>query len=350
MSNEITVKEALALPGAKFVDVRSESEYAEATVPEAVNIPLLRDEERVSVGAAYKHEGVDTASALGFEIVTPRLSGMIKKFQDLRHDGPLVVFCWRGGMRSKSICSLLESIGIPVFRMTGGYKAYRRYINEYLSGHLLHRTVVIHGLTGVGKTEVLEELRQMSAPAVDLEGLANNRGSVFGQIGMRPQPSQKMFEALLVRELVFWSEVGYIIVECESRRIGRIILPESLAEAMRAGIRILAYCPIDKRIERIKKIYGGESGENRAELKAAIVSLGQRVGKKRVLEFSQMVDAGQTDEVVEYLLVKYYDPLYKYPSQPDQDYDLSVNTSDIRKAAVQIKDFLDHRMQPQSTN
>lgn len=343
MAKEITITEALALPGAKFIDVRSESEFSEAAVPDAVNIPLLTDEERVRVGTAYKQHGVDEARSLGLEFVSPRLSAMVDDYRRMSVEGPLVVYCWRGGMRSKSVCSLLESLGIPVYRLVGGYKAYRRYVNEYLDRPLPHKVAVIHGLTGVGKTELLEELARLGSPSVDLEGLANNRGSVFGQIGMQPQPSQKMFDGLLVRELAFWEPLGHIIVECESRRIGRIILPASLVQAMKSGIRILAFCPIGERIRRIKRIYAGDDGDNKEELKKAIMSLGQRVGRKRAEEFSRQVDEGRLDEIVEYLLVHYYDPLYRYPDTADPSYDLSVDTSDIKAAAERIHSFLQNR-------
>jgi len=343
MAKEVTVKEALNMKGAKLIDVRSESEFSEATIPGSINIPLLRDSERAAVGAVYKQMGVNDARLLGLEYVTPRLPQMVKEYQELAVGGNLIVFCWRGGMRSKSVCSVLESMGLPVYRLVGGYKAYRRYVNEYLERELPHKVVVFHGLTGIGKTEILQELRKMSIPAVDLEGLANNRGSVFGQIGMKPQPSQKMFDGLLVRELAFWEPAGYIIVECESRRIGRIILPALLVESMRSGVKILGYCSIEKRKDRIKRIYAGSWDKNRLKLKEAIKSLEQRVGKKRTADFCEMVDKGNLDEIVEYLLIKYYDPLYSYPSGPDPEYDLSVNTDDIKKAAIQIRDFLNEK-------
>lgn len=340
MSRQITVKEALALPGAKLIDVRSESEFSEATLPGAVNIPLLRDEERAVVGTIYKHEGVEFARNKGLEYVAPRLSHIIKEFQELSGAGPLVAFCWRGGMRSKSVCSVLESVGIPVYRLVGGYKAYRRYVNEYLNRVLPHKAVVIHGNTGVGKTELLEELRRLALPAIDLEGLANNRGSVFGQIGLDPQPSQKMFEGLLVRELAFWEPTGYMVVECESRRIGRILLPDSLVQAMQSAVRILAYSSIENRTERIVRIYGGASDKNKKELKNALMSLTQRLGRTKVAEMLEMLDNDDLNEVAGYLLVNYYDPLYRYPNLPTGEYDLCVDTGDIKSAAEQIKEFL----------
>ncbi len=341
MVKEITVKDALRLPGAKLIDVRSEGEYAEATIPDALNIPLLRDEERRQVGTAYKQKGIKDARTLGLNFVSPRLPEMVKQYQELAGRGPIVVFCWRGGMRSKSVCSVLDNLGLQVYRLVGGYKAYRRYVNQYLNRPLPHRVAVIHGLTGVGKTEILRELRSKSAPAVDLEGLANNRGSVFGQIGMCPQPSQKMFDGLLVRELAFWEPKGYIIVECESRRIGRIILPSSLFEKMKSGTKILAYCSLKERIERIKRMYAGNNGQNKEELKTAIKSLEKRIGKSRAAEFGEMVDQGILDEVVEYLLVNYYDPLYHYPAQPAAGYDLCVDTTDPGRSAETIKNYLE---------
>ena len=347
MSKEITIQEALQLPGAKIIDIRSESEFAEATVPGALNIPLLSDEERAAVGTVYKEKGPDEARELGLQFVAPKLPELIRQFKETTGMGPVVVFCWRGGMRSKSVCSLLESVGLPVYRLVGGYKAYRRYVNKYLNKPLPHKVAVIHGLTGVGKTEVLDELRDMAVPAVDLEGLANNRGSVFGQIGMDPQPSQKMFEGLLAAELAIWESAGYIIVECESRRIGRIMLPDTLIEAMRNGIRILAYCPVKKRIERIKRIYSSKNRlglvENKEELKKAIKALEKRIGKQKTTEFNKMVDKGHLDDVVEYLLLNYYDPLYKYPAEASNEYDLSINTSDVSTAAKSIKKFLEER-------
>lgn len=342
MFNEITVQEALAMPGAKLIDVRSENEYAEATIPGAINLPILHDSERVQVGTAYRNQGVDDAKQLGLDFVSPRLPQIVKQYQELSNKEPVVVFCWRGGMRSKSVCSVLDVNGVPVYRLVGGYKAYRRYVNEYLERPLPHRVVVIHGLTGVGKTEVLYELQRLFEPAVDLEGLANNRGSVFGQIGLAPQPSQKMFESLLVKELAFWEQTGYIIVECESRRIGRISLPAVLVNAMRSGIHILAYCHIEERIQRIKRIYAGKIDSSKDGLNTAIMSLGQRLGKKKVGELTALVDRGCLNEVVEYLLIKYYDPLYKYPSQPSPEYDLNVDTTDIQRAAKTIKEYMNH--------
>jgi len=343
MVREVAIDEAIDA-GACFVDVRSPGEFTEATIPGAVNIPLLRDDERAQVGKVYKKEGADKARELGLTLVSPRLPELVREFSGLVRQGPVVVFCWRGGLRSKSMTSVLETMGLPVVRLTGGYKAYRRFVNNYLNRPLPHKIVVLHGLTGVGKTEVLLHLQQSGVSAIDLEGLAHNRGSVFGNIGMPPQPSQKMFEGRLATELRRVEKTGYAVVECESRRIGRIILPQSMVDGMREGLHILLYCSMEKRVERIVEIYATGSDRNRELLREAISSLERRVGKAKVAELQAMVDEGRFAEVAVYLLREYYDPLYRYPNSPDDGYDLSVDTGDPQQAAEIIREFISNTL------
>lgn len=339
MVREISIDEAIN-ESAFFIDVRSEGEFTEATIPGAINVPLLRDEERAQVGKVYKGEGAEKARELGLEIVSPRLPALVRELQDISRRGPLVVFCWRGGLRSKSVTSILETMGIPAVRLIGGYKAYRRNVNEYLNSSLLHKIVVLHGLTGVGKTEVVKNLQRMGVSAIDLEGLAHNRGSVFGNIGMPPQPSQKNFEGRLAAELRRVENSGYALVECESRRIGRILLPDALVRGMREGLHILLYCSMAHRVRRIVEIYTSGSDRNREQLSAAISSLEQRLGKAKAAELQTMVNEDHFAEVAEFLLREYYDPLYRYPDCPDDTYDLSVDTGNPQQAAEAIKEFL----------
>ncbi|MDA8235504.1 MAG: tRNA 2-selenouridine(34) synthase MnmH [Clostridia bacterium] len=341
MIKEITIKEALALDSAIFVDVRSEGEFIEATVPGAINIPVFNDEERARVGIVYKQEGSEKARKLGLEIVAPKLPMMVEKFFQLGQLNPIVILCWRGGMRSKSIATILRLMGFPVYRLIGGYKAYRRFVNHYLGRpQLTQKMVVLHGLTGVGKTEVIEELQQMGIAAVNLEALANNRGSVFGAIGLGAQPSQKNFEGSLVQQLMAYGDYPYLIVECESKRIGRILLPDILVKGMKEGNHLLLYAPLIKRVERLLDIYA-LSGPNGIEMcKGAINGLNQRLGWERVNYLSEQLDQGHLTVVAEELLVNYYDPLYNYPGQPSDEYELSVDTSHIKVAARQIANFV----------
>lgn len=341
MIKEITIKEALAMDGAIFVDVRSEGEFAEATVPGAFNIPLLDNEERVRVGIVYKQEGPEKARKTGLEIVSPKLAPMVEQYSQLGQQKPIILLCWRGGMRSKSVTTILRLMGFPVYRLIGGYKSYRRFVNEYLGrSQLPQRVVVLHGLTGVGKTEVIEELRQMGIAAVNLEALANNRGSVFGNIGLGAQPSQKNFEGGLVQQLMAYGDYPYVIVECESKRIGRIILPDILVTDMQDGIHLLLYAPMAKRVERLLEIYALSGPDGIEQCKRAINGLVQRLGRERVKYLSEQLNQGRLTVVAEELLVNYYDPLYKYPGQPSDQYDLSVDTSDIKGAARQIAECI----------
>lgn len=339
---DINIEDALNLKDAYFVDVRSPGEYQEACIPGAVNVPLLDDEERRITGILYRQESPEKARTEALSRVLPKLPGLVEKFRDLSGEKPVILYCWRGGMRSSSLASFLDIMGVPVRRLTGGFKAYRRYVNNYLSQELKQRVIVIHGLTGVGKTEVIQLLQDMDVAAVDLEQLASNRGSVFGNVGMDSQPSQKMFEGLLAGELKKYEPYGYVVVEGESRRIGRLILPERLFGAMNAGVSILLYCSMDKRIERIKRIYTEGPDENIKPLQKSVEALRKRLGNSKVDQLQEMIRDRNYDEAVRILLADYYDPLYDYPIGPSEDFDFCIDSGNTLKAAGEIKKFINH--------
>lgn len=346
MVKNISVDEALEFPGGILVDVRSEGEFADGTIPGAVNICLLNNEERAKVGIHYKQIGPDQAKRLGLELVSPRLTGMVQAYDRLvgpdKRDKKVVLFCWRGGMRSQYVAQVLDMMGFDVYRIEGGYKAYRRSVNSYLDGELSLSAVVIHGLTGAGKTIVLKKLAEKGIPVLELEGLAVHRGSVYGKIGLPPSPSQKDFEALIFRELKKAEPKGVFLVECESRRLGRLLVPTSVMGAMKRGYRVLLYTPLEVRVRRSLDEYtsGFEHKENINQLLEATGSLVRYLGHKKVEELSRLIAGGQMDRAVEFLLVEYYDPLYKYPDRPSPDYDLSVETTDIDHAVEKIYRFV----------
>lgn len=341
---EIDVEEALNRPGVVLVDVRSEGEYDEATIPGAVNIPFLDNVQRSLVGTAYRWEGPDAARRLGLKLFAPQLENFYNSFKELvsKEKGrEVIVFCWRGGERSRFVAGLLNAMGIKASRIKGGYKAYRRFINQYLDREFLpHRAIVVYGLTGVGKTDVLKGLAQEGVPVLDLEGLAAHRGSVFGKIGMPPSPSQKMFESLIVRTLIQAERYGVIVVECESRRLGRLLVPKSVINTMKAGYKVLLYAPLEVRVERIKRLYASENQENIRALQESVTALTRYLGKAKVGELNQKLAQKKFDEVFSYLLSRYYDPLYGYPDRPDPAYDLSVNAVNLREAVEIIRDYI----------
>lgn len=341
MFKDITVKEALESNEALLVDVRSEDEYSEDTIPGAVNIPVLNNVERAAVGTAYRHEGPGTARRLGLELASPKLTEKVAAVDGLANGRKLTVFCWRGGQRSQFMSSVLSTMGYSVNRIIGGYKAYRHYVNEYLDREgLTQRAVVLHGLTGVGKTDVLLRLGQMGLNVLDLEGLAEHRGSVYGKIGLPPSPAQKAFESKIVQFFTAIGDDGVFIVECESRRVGKLLVPLSLMNTMKKGYRILLYASLENRVGRIREVYTRGPGENIKELQEATSTLDKRIGRNRVEELNGMLAERKFEPVFAYLLQNYYDPLYKYPDGPSEEYNLSVDTSDIEKAAFEIYNFI----------
>ncbi|MCL6634161.1 MAG: tRNA 2-selenouridine(34) synthase MnmH [Peptococcaceae bacterium] len=342
MYKEITVKEALAMDETLLIDVRSEGEYAEDTIPGAVNIPVLNDEERAAVGTLYHRDGPDPARRLALKLVSPRLSEKVAAVDRLAGGGRKVaVFCWRGGQRSQFMASVLATMGYDVYRVIGGYKAYRRFVNEYLDrAELTQKAVVLHGLTGVGKTEVLNRLGQKGLPVLDLEGLARHRGSVYGKIGMPPSPTQKAFESGIVHFLSSIGEKGVFLVECESRRVGSLLVPLPLMNSMKKGYRVLLYTSLENRVRRIREVYTAGPQENVKQLQEATASLAGRLGRARVEELNRLLAERNFEPVFAYLLKNYYDPLYKYPDGPSEAYHLSVDATDIEKASDDICAFV----------
>ncbi|GBF32779.1 selenophosphate-dependent tRNA 2-selenouridine synthase [Desulfocucumis palustris] len=341
MAKDIKIEDAFNMPGATLVDVRSENEYNEDTIPGAVNIPLLNNEERAMVGTVYKRENPVKARRLGLNLISPRLPAMLREYEQKASNGrDVVLFCWRGGLRSQFVTYMLDLMGFNVYRVAGGYKSYRKYINSYLERELPHRAVVIHGLTGVGKTEVLKGLEARGLPVLDLEGLACHRGSVFGKIGMPLSPSQKKFESMIVKNFVASAKQGVFVVECESKRLGRLLVPQSVINSMKMGYNILLYASIQERIHRSVKEYVSGSDANMQSLVEAIQSITRYLGNAKADKLVNLLREKKYEDAVEILLLDYYDPLYKYPNGPDSSYHLSVDTGNINRAVDVVAEFV----------
>ncbi len=338
---DIKIEDIFNIPEATLVDVRSEDEYHEDTVPGAINIPLLNNEERAMVGTLYKRENPVKARRLGLNLISPRLPAMLQEYEQKASNARnLVLFCWRGGLRSQFATYMLDLMGFNVYRVMGGYKSYRRYINSYLDRDLPQRAVVIHGLTGVGKTEVLKGLETRGFPVLDLEGLACHRGSVFGKIGLPSSPSQKKFESMIVQDLMAAAKQGIFVVECESKRLGRLLVPQSVMNSMKKGYNILLYASLQDRIRRSVKEYVTGSDANEQSLVEAVQSITRYLGNAKVHKLVNLLSEKKYEEAVEILLLDYYDPLYKYPSGPDSSYHLSVDTGDIDRTVDAIAEFI----------
>lgn len=341
MYQDISVEEALKLSKVHYIDLRSEKEYQTDSLPGAINVPLFNNEERAQIGTTYKQAGPEAAKQLGLEIFGPKLKSFYVTMRKLSKEKPLVLYCWRGGMRSQFAAGVMDSMGVPVRRIIGGYKAYRKLVYRYLYGERLpHRAVVLYGLTGVGKTHILERLQEMGAPVLDLEGLAHHRGSVYGKIAMPPSPSQKKFESGIAEKLVKFENSNYFIAECESKRLGKLNVPPAVMNTLKDGYKILIYAKLRTRVQRIIEDYTVGPNHNIEELQVSTSKLVKYLGRQKVAELNSMLAAGNFEEVFTYLLVNYYDKLYKYPETHDDSYDLCVDSEDLDLAAQKIYDYI----------
>lgn len=342
MHKIITFEKAQQINNPIYIDMRSPSEFAAGHIPGALNIPLFSDIEREQVGIIYRNISVEDAKQSGLAIVSPKLPAIVSQIHTLYKTGrTVIVYCWRGGMRSKSVVSVLELMGVQAFQLLGGYKAYRRYVLESLNNFSLKpEIVVLCGSTGVGKTSLLTILEEKKVPVINLEKLANHRGSAFGHVGLgKPQTAQN-FDALLLDELERLNSENYIIVECESKRIGNVYLPEVLYQAMQQGRKILAYANIDIRISRLISEYTGLYEHNSEAILNSLKSLSKRLGNKKTNKLLDDFAGGRIREVVYTLLVDYYDPLYGYEKANPDYFDFQVNADNFEKAATQIIEYL----------
>lgn len=325
-----------------LVDVRSPCEHAAESIPGAVNVPLLSDSERAEIGTIYKHEGEVIARRRALTFIAPKIPQIVETLLAMRKPcQPTVVHCWRGGLRSEAVCSFLSIIGIDCWRLTGGYKAWRaQVLEDFRCDRYPFRAIVINGLTGVGKTEILQCLQSMGLPVLDLEELANHRGSVFGGMGRSPQPSQKNFDARLwqkLRELTG----GDVFVEAESRKVGRLALPDCVYQRIKDGVQILVKGSLDGRAGRIVADYARTLDEaGRESALAMLRTLKPYLGARRIAEIEAMVLAGRLTEAVRSLLLDYYDPLYQRQIDRQAEYAFAVETDDPELAAGEIAQWL----------
>lgn len=342
MHNIIKVEEAVILDKTVFIDVRSPAEYEGGHIPGAVNIPLFNNEERAKVGTIYRQVSVDEAKQLGLSVVSAKLPDIIEQIRNLnKEDRKVIIYCWRGGMRSKSIVGVLEMMGIAAWQLVGGYKAYRKYVLDKLKEFkVTPRIIVLCGSTGTGKTLVLKELGNRNIPVIDLEYLANHRGSVFGQIGLGKSATAQNFDANLLIELNKLKNEPYIVVECESKRIGNVYLPECLFNAMRSGKKILMSASVEIRVGRLIEEYLDVYNSNSDAIIDSIESLRRRLGNKKTDSLIADFKEEKIRAVVETLLVEYYDPMYGYEKADSVGYDLAVNADDMEKATEMIIQYL----------
>ncbi|MDR9497722.1 MAG: tRNA 2-selenouridine(34) synthase MnmH [Hydrogenovibrio sp.] len=327
--------QSMVLNQTPLIDVRAPVEFAQGAFEHSVNLPLMNDEEREKVGRCYKQHGQTEAIRLGHELVNDAVrQPRIQAWQAFMQAHPqALLYCFRGGLRSKIAQQWLAEQGSSIVRVNGGYKAFRRYLFDYLQR--LPETLaeqgtqvwVIAGRTGCGKTRLLDRLPH----TVDLEGLAHHRGSAFGRHAT-PQPSQIDFEnrlaAALIRQLHAFP--GRLVVEDEAAHIGSVNLPHSVHQAFQAGERVRLETPLATRIENTFEEYVLQAQQEYPDLAAwtdfmrqAFFRIRKRLGGERYQRVMAAFDQAQQTQAqqgdpgghrswIEILLTEYYDPMYDY--------------------------------------
>lgn len=304
-----------------IIDVRAAREFAQGAVPHAVNLPLLTDDERAIVGLAYKSKGQKGAVDKGLHLLSPkkrldRLNGWIKCLQEKPN---ALICCWRGGLRSTVVQSWLHDAGWKVPRVVGGSKALRTYCMSVLEAAGRCNYVVVAGRTGSRKTDLINELQ----PAIDLERLAVHRGSAFGG-DTANQPSPISFESTLATELLQFQEAKNILVEDESRVIGKLAIPDSLFKKMGHSPVVVINAEESARVRDIYELY--VQGTSKEVMMSNLEKIRKRLGNERYLEVQTSLHRAYHSQNVEdhlnwltLLLRNYYDPMYDYQLERKKD-------------------------------
>ncbi len=316
-----------------MVDVRTPAEFEQGHIPRAYNIPLFTNEERAVVGTLYKLEGKEVAFMKGLDFVGPRMRSFIKAARKIAPDRKILVHCWRGGMRSGSMAWLFKSAGFEAHTLEGGYKAYRKHIRN--SFEVDSKIIVVGGYTGSGKTEILKELAALGEQIIDLEGIAHHKGSAFGHIGQKPQPTTEQFENNLGLR---WSQLDKskpIWMEDESKAVGHVYQPENFYLRLRSAKLIFIDVPKEARIQRLVNEY---TGIDHQALKVSLNKITRRLGGQNHQEAMKSLEKNDYATVADITLT-YYDKAYGYgvnQRASSSVFTLKVKEDNPKETAVKV--------------
>jgi tRNA 2-selenouridine synthase len=291
-----------------LLDVRSPSEYDQGHIPGARSFALFSDAERAAIGTTFKQIGPEEAVTQGLDFVAPRMSEMIRNAQAICKDRPVVLHCWRGGKRSGSVAWLLDFAGMHVSVMEGGYKAYRNYQKNWLENSRWN-FIILGGKTGSGKTDLLHALKASGEQVLDLEGLANHKGSAFGWIGEDPQPSSEHYENLVAHALMQLDPKRRIWVENESRSVGKVFIPDPVWSTMCLAPLVHLEIPLETRVHNLVHTY--VDGDNKAALIASFEKIQKRLGGQYLTLALESLAENNFATAAEVALT-YYDKTYTY--------------------------------------
>lgn len=325
-----------------ILDVRAPVEYQKGHIPGAINIPLFEDVERSEIGTIFKQQGKDNAVARGLEIVSPKMVGFVQLVKSLSSNKKVYVYCFRGGMRSNSFAWLMNTSGLEATVLKGGYKAYRNHVlTDFRQPKKL---ILLGGHTGSGKTDIIRQLAKHGTQTIDLERLANHKGSAFGGINESKQPPQQLFEHLLYNAFNALDTSKGILLEDESKNIGFNKIPHELWLQMKQAPIIKLEIPFELRIENLVKDY---TTSDISALKACVLKIGQQLGPLNTKRCLQYLDDGLLHDTAR-LTLHYYDKAYGYIYGNKQQPIITVysDTMDVPGNARKVLDAIHSLQQP----
>ena len=308
-----------------LIDVRSPEEYYKGHMPNSINIPIFNNEERSVVGKKYKISGRENAVREGFKIIENKIDKLLKKFilikkeflistiDNYSNDNNIKIYCARGGMRSQSMLWLLEKFNYPCVTLNGGYKTYRNWVLNRFKDN--KKIIVIGGKTGTRKTKILNKLKSLDYQILDFESLANHRGSSFGGLGMKEQPTNEQYENLIAENLHKMNKDNFIFVEAESPNIGKNRIPNELFKQMNNSKRIEI---IRSESIRIKELINTYSKYQKNDLKESVLKISKRLGPQRTKSAIVSIDNEDWENVCKSVL-DYYDRCYEHELKDKQD-------------------------------
>lgn len=317
-------------------DVRSPAEFRQGHIPGAVNIPLFTDEERKVIGTLYKQKGRKEAIIKGFEYTGIKASDLAREAIESAPGNRLLVHCWRGGMRSGAMAWLFERSGLQCEVLTGGYKSFRRFARTTFDNPL--KLIVLGGMTGTGKTEILKEISRQSWQTIDLEGLANHKGSAFGSLGEQAQPTNEQFENDLLMKVLDLDGRSPVFTEDESRNIGRNIIPQELYTQIRNSPAIFLDMERSLRVERLVEDYGKYPPP---DLISCINRVSKRIGGQNASHAIKCVENGDFHKVAE-ITLHYYDRTYLFglnKRPPGTIHRIITHTMSAKDNAILVLDY-----------
>lgn len=337
MFTTISVEKALLEKDSVFIDTRTPKEFEEDCIPWAINIPIFSNEERAVVGTMYKQVSPEKAIEVGIEFFAQKMPEFMKQISQYKTKS-LIIYCWRGGMRSRTVVSLLESLGFNVQQLEGGYKQYRAYINDKLNHYMFKPKIfVLWGLTCTGKTQLLQQFPN----ALDLEGLAQHRGSIYGGVGLTPR-SQKKFENFFYWELERLKQEQYILVEGESRKIGQVQIPLFFYQLMLKGIPVLVKRSLNTRASLAVAEYF-KTKDNIQNIQEITERMHKIISGKNKEKVIQALKNQQYQEAAKVLLEYYYDPLYEHTLKKMKFF-FEIEHEDTEIATQELKNKINHHI------